>query len=326
MNDVGYLYVLANSAMPGLVKVGKTTRSPAERALELSGATGLPTAFIVVYEQLFSDCSAAEAFVHAYLEKRGFRIADNREFFSAPVNEVVRAITLAPGLMDEYASMPAAEPADDFFDGRREPDELDALSLDMSGVRAYPWLSVLEEAKKHYYGDEDYIQDYAEALRYFRQAAKLGALPAYGYLGKMQERGEGVREDRVKALEYYKEGARKGSVYCYWKMGMLFADVFSFGTRNPVNAEKCFSSFIKNMHASLPDELHLTKSELVDIMIDCGGLIRAECRDGKKLPTVLGGFIAENALEIERHLIHLVEIAPNLDGYFDQVFQYLKSI
>lgn len=35
-NNRGYIYVLANSAMPDLVKVGKTTRTPAERAAELS--------------------------------------------------------------------------------------------------------------------------------------------------------------------------------------------------------------------------------------------------------------------------------------------------
>ena len=86
MNDIGYLYVLANSAMPGIVKIGKTTRSSTERATELSKVTGLPTPFIVVYEQLFENCSSAEMFVHTFLTDKGFRISENREFFSAPVN------------------------------------------------------------------------------------------------------------------------------------------------------------------------------------------------------------------------------------------------
>jgi hypothetical protein len=75
--------------MPGLVKVGKTTRSPEERAKELSSATGLPTPFIVVYEQYFQDCDLAEAFVHTYLAESGHRVADNREFFNAAPNAVV---------------------------------------------------------------------------------------------------------------------------------------------------------------------------------------------------------------------------------------------
>jgi len=101
MRDLGYLYVLANSAMPNLVKIGKTTRTPEVRAKELSDVTGVPSQFIIVYEQLFEDCSAAESFVHTFLELRGYRVSDNREFFSAPVNEVVKAIALAPGSIDK---------------------------------------------------------------------------------------------------------------------------------------------------------------------------------------------------------------------------------
>jgi hypothetical protein len=42
---------------------------------ELSSATGVPTPFIVAYEQQFSDCDAAEAHVHAALERKGLRIS-----------------------------------------------------------------------------------------------------------------------------------------------------------------------------------------------------------------------------------------------------------
>jgi hypothetical protein len=52
---VGYLYVLVNSSMPGLVKVGKTARSPTQRADELSGVTGVATPFIVAFEQQFAE-------------------------------------------------------------------------------------------------------------------------------------------------------------------------------------------------------------------------------------------------------------------------------
>ena len=34
--EPGWGYVLVNSSMPGLAKVGRTTRSPAERVAELS--------------------------------------------------------------------------------------------------------------------------------------------------------------------------------------------------------------------------------------------------------------------------------------------------
>lgn len=42
-----FVYMLRNSAMPGLLKVGFTTGTPEVRAAELSAATGVPTPFQV---------------------------------------------------------------------------------------------------------------------------------------------------------------------------------------------------------------------------------------------------------------------------------------
>ncbi len=47
MSGNGYVYVLMNSSMRGLVKIGKTEREPEERAKELSASTGVPTPFMV---------------------------------------------------------------------------------------------------------------------------------------------------------------------------------------------------------------------------------------------------------------------------------------
>ena len=63
----GYIYALINPSLKGLVKVGKTSRNPEARAIELSSATGVPTPFIVGYEILVDDCDAAESFVHELL-------------------------------------------------------------------------------------------------------------------------------------------------------------------------------------------------------------------------------------------------------------------
>ncbi len=77
----GYIYVLVNSAMPGLVKVGKTARDPVGRAQELSGATGVAAPFMVVFEQVFVDCDAAESAIHRSLESpSGKFLKDYRPF------------------------------------------------------------------------------------------------------------------------------------------------------------------------------------------------------------------------------------------------------
>src|SRR5258706_9815760 len=63
----GYIYVLVNPSLPGLVKIGRTEREPEARARELSGATGVPTPFLLVFEAHFDDAHAAEDYVHAFL-------------------------------------------------------------------------------------------------------------------------------------------------------------------------------------------------------------------------------------------------------------------
>src|SRR5205085_9755583 len=64
-------YILLNPAMNGLLKVGKTTREPADRVVELSAATGVPTPFILAYRTHTGDCHRLEQVVHSLLaEKR----------------------------------------------------------------------------------------------------------------------------------------------------------------------------------------------------------------------------------------------------------------
>lgn len=340
MADLGFIYVLANSAMPGLVKVGKTTRSPTDRAGELSGVTGIPTPFIVVYEQCFQDCSAAESFVHAHLANNGYRISDAREFFNAPANVVIRAIGLAPGAIDGDLEQSDTEMRDVLF-VHRAPDELDNLALSFSGSNN-PWISIYAEAEAHYYGHDDYIQDYTEALRLYRQAATLGSISAYGRIGQMYEDGEGVSKDASKALSFYKEGARKSSIYCYWKMGNLFSE-----QANDANAEKCFSLFLRNMPditpigqellSHMPDThpngRHLTSYELARIFSGCLSVLLArQYRNTPNQHQVLDTFFAKWAIEISNIAKGGLERSiklPNLSEmakHYREVIRYLDVL
>ena len=45
--EFGYVYILTNPSMPGLVKVGKTTNTPNQRMSELH-STGVPGAHALV--------------------------------------------------------------------------------------------------------------------------------------------------------------------------------------------------------------------------------------------------------------------------------------
>lgn len=101
MQDAGYVYLLINPTMDGLVKIGKTTRDPTGRAKELSSATGVPASFVLVYHIYVRDCSAAESYIHEVLETRNCRVSRNREFFQIATHEAIRILSQAENLFKE---------------------------------------------------------------------------------------------------------------------------------------------------------------------------------------------------------------------------------
>ena len=95
--DNGYVYILSNPAMPGLLKIGRTVRSSEERARELSRSTSMPARFAVEYEVWSPQSSELERAVHARLAP--LRHNTNREFFAAAPLEVIPIVrTLAEEL------------------------------------------------------------------------------------------------------------------------------------------------------------------------------------------------------------------------------------
>lgn len=85
----GYVYVLKNAGMPGLLKIGRTRRPVTARAAELH-QTGVPFPFAVIAEVLSPDCVALEADMHKAWAGR--RVAADREFFAAEEKDVVQSL------------------------------------------------------------------------------------------------------------------------------------------------------------------------------------------------------------------------------------------
>lgn len=85
----GFVYVLVNRAMPGLVKIGFSAKPPSERASELS-TTGVPHPFEVCYYCEAEDSSASEAAIHRTLDRH--RVSNDREFFRVSVGSAIAAI------------------------------------------------------------------------------------------------------------------------------------------------------------------------------------------------------------------------------------------
>ena len=92
----GYVYVLVNSALPGLVKIGRTRGPARARAQELSRGTATPTPFIVAYDELVSDCIEVESRLHKRFEAN--RESQSREFFRVEPKEAILALQMAARL------------------------------------------------------------------------------------------------------------------------------------------------------------------------------------------------------------------------------------
>ncbi|HEY0490918.1 MAG TPA: GIY-YIG nuclease family protein [Telluria sp.] len=89
----GIVYILTNPSMPGLVKIGMTTRDVSSRLRELNSATGVPQAFEVIYTVAVVDCAAAERFVHEALHSK--RTNQGREFFRVDTSEAIDTLLIA---------------------------------------------------------------------------------------------------------------------------------------------------------------------------------------------------------------------------------------
>lgn len=90
----GIDYVLTNSAMPGLVKIGMTTRESIDTRMKELYSTGVPVPFDCEYacEVKTSDCAKIEKALHTAFKPN--RINDNREFFSIKAEQATAILEL----------------------------------------------------------------------------------------------------------------------------------------------------------------------------------------------------------------------------------------
>lgn len=84
----GYLYALSNPLMPGLLKVGKTSKTPEWRCADLSKM--LPEPCKLEYSVSVLRITAAEA--HAHWALREHRVNPRREWFRTSIETVKAAM------------------------------------------------------------------------------------------------------------------------------------------------------------------------------------------------------------------------------------------
>jgi hypothetical protein len=87
----GYLYILSNPSMPGVLKIGASARGGLSRAREMySGNTGVATPFSLEFEVMVRNPAIRERRLHEHLVQ--YRINGRREFFNCDLITAVDAL------------------------------------------------------------------------------------------------------------------------------------------------------------------------------------------------------------------------------------------
>lgn len=115
----GYVYILKNASMPGLYKIGCTTRTPQERANELYyQATGVPTKFEVEwFLAIAGDPYIVEQKVHAVLSKK----KTGKEFFKVSLSDAISIISET--CSELYPNQNHIDQADNIINSRKSDIE-----------------------------------------------------------------------------------------------------------------------------------------------------------------------------------------------------------
>lgn len=82
----GYVYILTNPAMPGLVKIGKTSRTVEERLRELN-SSGVSMPFEIAHSRKVEHMDSAEQDIHEHFDL--CRVSDGRKFFRLAIQSAV---------------------------------------------------------------------------------------------------------------------------------------------------------------------------------------------------------------------------------------------
>ncbi len=93
-NNLGIVYVLTNQAMPGIVKIGMTTRNSIDERMRELFSTGVPVPFecaFACYVQA-SKCSEIEKALHTAFAPN--RVHSGREFFKISPSQAIAILKI----------------------------------------------------------------------------------------------------------------------------------------------------------------------------------------------------------------------------------------
>jgi hypothetical protein len=143
----GFIYVLSNPSMGGLLKIGFTTKVLEDRVAELNNVTGIPTNFAVEAFFEVDEPNQLEKAIHRALSKH--RIRKQREFFRLPTTEAIQII-------QEVCNSPATRNAK--IAPRRSPNYRDSRwltpdKLEFNAIRKELWVARRPDFERNFLTD-----------------------------------------------------------------------------------------------------------------------------------------------------------------------------
>ena len=110
--NYGIVYLLTNPCMPGIVKIGKTSRTDLQNRMKELYTTGVPVPFECVYACCIklSHMDKLETTLHSAFEP--YRVNKNREFFSIKPEQAIAFMKFVDNIQDVTSEV-SAEIAND---------------------------------------------------------------------------------------------------------------------------------------------------------------------------------------------------------------------
>jgi hypothetical protein len=115
----GFVYVLSNAHLLGLVKIGCSERHPEIRRRELSESSAVPEAFKLEFFVEVTDMEAAEMAVHKFLNDA--RVSPSREFFRLSTDLAIQAVWKAADAYIPLRAKPREAEAQVRTDSAKKP-------------------------------------------------------------------------------------------------------------------------------------------------------------------------------------------------------------
>lgn len=158
------VYVLSNPAMPGLVKIGKTSQKDIAERMRQLYTTGVPLPFECEYACRVNDCGKVESAFH--LAFGNTRINSNREFFQIEPERVIAVLKLVAiddvtpqveSYLSENVSAEEKASASKMKSSRRPPMNFVEIGIPIGSTLSYKEgnieVTVAEEKKVNYNGN-----------------------------------------------------------------------------------------------------------------------------------------------------------------------------